>query len=48
MIQGEVFTTLPQLRAHLQQVMAKITPQQICSLFSYNFILEALLYAASY
>lgn len=46
--QGEVFTTLPQLRAHLQQVMAKITPPQICSLSSYNFILEALFYAASY
>jgi len=32
----------------LQQVLEKITPEQICSLSSYNFILEALFYAASY
>ena len=45
---GEVFTTLQQLRERLQQVLEKITPEQICSLSSYNFILEALFYAASY
>lgn len=45
---GEVFTTLGQLRERLQQVLEKITPEQICSLSSYNFILEALFYAASY
>ncbi len=45
---GEVFTTLPQLRERLQQVLEKITPEQICSLSSYNFILEALFYAASF
>ncbi|MBA3920734.1 MAG: IS630 family transposase [Nostocaceae cyanobacterium] len=44
---GEVFTTLSQLRERLQQVLKKITPEQICSLSSYNFILEALFYAAS-
>ncbi len=44
---GYVFTTLPQLRERLQQVIEKITPLQICSLSSYNFILEALFYAAS-
>lgn len=44
---GEVFTTLQQLRDRLQQVIEKITPEQICSLSSYNFILEALFYAAS-
>ncbi|MEH2107450.1 transposase [Nostoc sp.] len=44
---GEVFTTLQQLRDRLQQVLEKITKQQICSLSSYNFILEALFYAAS-
>ncbi len=44
---GYVFTTLPQLRERLQQVIEKITPDQICSLSSYNFILEALFYAAS-
>ena len=45
---GEVFTTLGQLRERLQQVIEKITPEQISSLSSYNFILEALFYAASY
>lgn len=47
-LQGEVFTTIEQLRQRLQQVLAEITPERICSLSSYNFILEALFYAASY
>lgn len=46
-LQCEVFITLEQLRDRLQQVLAKITPERICSLSSYNFILEALFYAAS-
>ena len=45
---GEVFTTLGQLRERLQQVLENITPEQIRSLSSYNFILEALFYAVSY
>ena len=45
---GEVFTTLDQLRERLKQVIEKITPEQISSLSSYKFILEALFYAASY
>jgi hypothetical protein len=45
---GEVFTTLGQLRERLQQVIGKITSEQISSLSSYNFILESLFYAASY
>ena len=45
---GEVFTTLEQLRERLKQVLKKITPEQISSLSSYKFILEALFYAASY
>ncbi|MBD1935717.1 hypothetical protein H6F73_00025 [Microcoleus sp. FACHB-68] len=47
-LQGEVFTTIEQLRQRLQQFLEEITPEQICSLSSYNFILEALFYAASY
>ena len=39
---------LGQLRERWQQVLEKITPHQISSLSSYNFILEALFYAASY
>ena len=46
-LQGEVFTNLQELRDRLQQVLEKITLEQICSLSSYNFILEALFYAAS-
>jgi transposase len=45
---GEVFETLVDLRTRLNQVLEQITPEQIISLFSYNFILEALFYAASY
>ena len=45
---GEVFETLVHLRTRLNQVLEQITPEQIISLSSYNFILEALFYAASY
>lgn len=47
-LNGEVFPTLQQLRERLQQVLKQITPAQISSLSSYDFILEALCYAASY
>ncbi|MBE8990003.1 hypothetical protein [Nostoc sp. LEGE 12450] len=47
-LSGEIFTTLQQLRDRLQQVLEKTTLEPICSLSSYNFILEALFYAASY
>jgi hypothetical protein len=45
---GEVFETLAQLRERLHQVLQQITTEEICSLSSYHFILEALFYAASY
>ena len=45
---GEVFLTLGELRERLNLVLQQITPEQISSLSSYNFILEALFYAASY
>ena len=47
-LKGEVFLTLGELRERLNLVLQEITPEQICSLSSYNFILEALFYAASY
>lgn len=47
-LKGEVFPTLEQLRERLQQVLDQITPAQISSLSSDDFILEALFYAASY
>ena len=45
---GEVFLTLAELRTRLNQVLQQITSEQISSLSSYTFILEALFYAASY
>lgn len=45
---GEVFLTLGELQSRLHQVLQLFTPEQISSLSSYNFILEALFYAASY
>lgn len=46
-LKGERFATLEQLRERLAQVLEQITPQRIISLSSYDFILEALFYAAS-
>jgi len=45
-LKGERFATLEQLRERLAQVMKQITPERIISLSSYDFILEALFYAA--
>lgn len=46
-LKGECFTTLEQLRERLAQVLERITADRIISLSSYDFILEALFYAAS-
>lgn len=46
-LKGERFVTLELLQKRLAQVLQQITPERIISLSSYNFILEALLYAAS-
>lgn len=43
----ERFATLQHLRERLASVLARITPERIISLSSYNFILEALFCAAS-
>jgi hypothetical protein len=45
-MQGENFATLAQLRSRLQQVLSELTSEQVASLTSYDFILEALFYAA--
>ncbi len=45
-LQGENFATLAHLRSRLQQLFAELTAQQVASLTSYDFILEALFYAA--
>jgi len=46
-IKGELFATLEQLHQRLQHVLEQLTPERIISLSSYNFLLEALFYAAS-
>lgn len=46
-LKGECFATLEQLRTRLAQVLQQLTAERIISLSSYDFILEALFYAAS-
>ncbi|MBN3892578.1 MAG: transposase [Nostoc sp. JL31] len=46
-IKGQVFNTLEELRDRLNEVLSKITSERVISLTFYDFILEALFYAAS-
>ncbi|MEH1892327.1 MAG: IS630 family transposase [Nostoc sp.] len=53
-IKGQVFNTLDELRVgaarrrhRLHEILSQITPERVMSLTSYDFILEALFYAAS-
>ncbi len=46
-LKGERFATLKQLRERLAQVLEQLTAERIISLSSYDFLLEALFYAAS-
>lgn len=46
-LNGENFNNLAQLRHRLEQEFQNLTSEQVASLTSYNFILEALFYAAS-
>jgi hypothetical protein len=45
-LQGQHFDNLTQLRQRLEQEFQQLTPEQVASLTSYDFILEALFYAA--
>lgn len=45
-IKGENFVTLAQLRTRLQHEFRTLTAERVASLTSYDFILEALFYAA--
>jgi transposase len=45
-IKGENFVTLAQLRTRLQDEFRTLTAERVASLTSYDFILEALFYAA--
>jgi transposase len=46
-IKGQLFNTLDQLRDRLNDALSQITSERVISLTSYDFILEALFYAAS-
>ncbi|MCF2145997.1 IS630 family transposase [Desmonostoc muscorum LEGE 12446] len=47
-LKNELFSDLQDLRTRLQQLFEQLTSEQVISISSYNFILEALFYAASY
>lgn len=45
-LKGENFANLSALKARIQQLLSELMPEQVASLTSYDFILEALFYAA--
>jgi hypothetical protein len=45
-LEGEHFQTLAQVRQRLSHILGELLPEQVASLTSYDFILEALFYAA--
>lgn len=47
-LKNELFYSLQNLRARLEEIFNQLTFEQVISISSYNFILEALFYAASY
>ncbi len=47
-LKNELFSSLQALRARLQEILDQLTLKQVMSVSSYNFILEALFYAASH
>lgn len=47
-LKNKLFSSLQDLRNRIQELFDKLTLEQVMSVSSYNFILEALFYAASY
>jgi hypothetical protein len=45
-LKGENFANLDALKARIQQLLDAVLSEQVASLTSYSFILEALFYAA--
>jgi transposase len=45
-LKGENFANLEALKARIQQLLDAVLSEQVASLTSYDFILEALFYAA--
>jgi hypothetical protein len=48
LLKNELFSSLQALRDRLEQLFDQLTFEQVMSISSYNFILEALFYVASY
>jgi hypothetical protein len=47
LLKNELFSSLQALRDRLEQLFEQLTFEQVMSISSYNFILEALFYVAS-
>jgi hypothetical protein len=47
-LKNELFSSLQALRARIQELFDQLTFEQVMSVSSYDFILEALFYAASH
>ncbi len=47
-LKNELFHSLQNLRDRIEEIFNQLTFEQVISISSYNFILEALFYAASY
>ncbi len=47
-LKNELFSSLQALRDRIQELFEQLTVEQVMSVSSYNFILEALFYAASH
>lgn len=47
-LKNRLFSSLQALRERIQEIFDQLTFDQVISISSYNFILEALFYAASY
>lgn len=47
-LKNQIFATLEDLRARVQELFDQVTLESVMSVSSYDFILEALFYAASY
>ncbi len=47
-LKNELFSSLQNLRERIQEIFGQLTFEQVISVSSYNFILEALFYAVSY
>jgi len=48
LLRNQNFPSLEALRSRIQEILKELTPERVISISSYDFILEALFYAASH